>query len=72
MPEITVLQNYSEFRREFDTKLVYTRRDFAEFRNKLEEEYVINRVIMRGKDINVALQILAIHKTPEGITVVVK
>lgn len=63
---------YAEFIRDFDTEPKYTRRQMAEAIRRCEEQHTVNRVIQKGKDCDIALQILAIHSTPEGIIVIVK
>ena len=68
---------YREWKRKFDTEPVYTRRQMAEALERQAREYTINRVIQSftgriGPNDSVAMQILAIHKTPEGVMVIVK
>jgi len=64
--------SYKEFLLEFDNEPKYTRRQMAEAMKQCVAEHVVNRVIQQGKDYNIAMQILAIHKTPEGIIVIVR
>lgn len=56
----------------FDNEKVYTERQLSEMVDRLKREFVINRVIQKGKDCDIALQILEVHKTPEGYVVIVK
>ncbi len=63
---------YADFLKEFDTVPVYTRKQYNEAIEKCIKENIVNRVILQGKDYNVPLQIVIIHSTPEGLTVIVK
>ena len=68
---------YKEWKEKFETEKVYTRKEMHDALEKAKEGFVINRVIQSftgriGPTDSRAMQILAIHKTPEGITVIVK
>lgn len=71
MTDIKMLMPYKEFREEFNTKLVYTKRDMTEALEKQAKSFVVNRVIQKGKDFDIALKILAVHTTSEGTMVIV-
>lgn len=66
------LRSYREFRDKFQTELVYTRKDLADAIREVENRHVVNRVIQEGKDCNIALRILTVHHTDEGLIVIVK
>jgi hypothetical protein len=63
---------YREFRHKLETELVYTRKDLADAVNEAEKANLVTRVIRQGEDVDVAMRILAIHRTPEGLMVIVK
>jgi hypothetical protein len=72
MDEIPRLKSYKEFREDFYNKPVYTK---AQMKDALEEQaakFIVNRVILQGKDDDVALSIVRVFKTEEGNTVIVK
>jgi hypothetical protein len=64
-------KTYKEFKHEYETKLVYTRKQVHEIIENITKENTVNRVIQKGKDFEVAMQILEIHKTTEGILIIV-
>lgn len=69
--------NYSEWKQKFDNELVYTRREVSKMLKEQAKELTVNRVVQSfngkyGPDCSVAMQILAIHKTPEGLLVIVR
>lgn len=72
MSDIKPFQSYRDFRHDFETKPVYTRLDMDKAIEACVKEHTVNRVIMQGKDYDIAMMILAIRKTPEGITVIVR
>lgn len=77
MTKLKFNSNYKEFKREYETELVYTRKQMDDALKKCIEEYTVNRVIQSftghvGPKESIALQILAIHKTPEGLLVIVR
>jgi len=65
------MQPYKEFIYDFETKLVYTKKDMAEAIEKVKEEMLVNRVIRKGKDVDIAMRILSIHTTPYGLLIYV-
>ncbi len=76
-PRLTFDPNYARWRNRFDTEKVYTRRQMSEALKRQAEEFTVNRVIQSytgrvGPNEARAMQILAVHKTPQGITVIVK
>lgn len=69
--------NYHNWRKQFETEPVYTRKQMAEAMEACVREHTVNRVIQSftgrvGPTESIAMQILAIHKTPEGVMVIVK
>lgn len=69
--------DYKKWKDAFNTEKVYTRRQMQEALKRNSQEYVVNRVIQSftdkiGPNESRAMQILAVHKTPQGITVIVK
>ena len=69
--------NYKSWKDKFDTELVYTRKDMADHDTALRKQLRVNRVIQSftgrvGPNESIAMQILAIHETPEGTLVIVK
>jgi len=67
--------NYKEWKSQYDTELVYTRKDMNDALAEQAKAFVVNRVIQsftgRMGDAR-AMQILAVHQTSEGIMVIVK
>lgn len=77
MAEIKQMQSWKEFKEDFNTKLVYTEKDMQEALEKQTKSFVVNRVIQSftgkvGPTESVSMQILHIHRTPEGIIVIVR
>lgn len=72
LDSMSKIRSFKEFSHEFDNEKIYTRRDMAEAIRKCQDEHVVNRVIQQGKDVNIAMKIIAVHKTPEGILVIVQ
>ena len=66
------MESYKEFVYQFDNEKIYTRRQLAELLEQQAKRHIVNRVILKGKDVDIALQILSIHETPEGRVVIVK
>lgn len=69
--------NYARWRNKFDTEPVYTRKQMGAALSRQAKEFTVNRVIQSftgrvGPNEARAMQILAVHKTPQGITVIVK
>ncbi len=71
--------NYSRWRNKFETEPVYTRKQMGAALSRQAQELTVNRVIQSfdeegrvGSNCARAMQILAVHKTPHGITVIVK
>lgn len=69
--------NYKEWKQQYEVEPVFTRKDMAEALAKQAKRLKVNRVIKSftgrvGPDESIALQILAIHETDEGIMVIVK
>jgi hypothetical protein len=62
---------YREWKHQYETELVYTRKDLSEALAQQDKQNVINRVILSGKDCDVVLRIVAIHRTLEGTLVTV-
>ena len=63
-----MVRSFKEFQKEFGEPY-YSRRQMAEALERCSKEHVVNRVIKRGKDFNIAMRILAIYKTLDGIIV---
>lgn len=63
---------FKEYIEKFNSEKIYTKADMTKALAEQEKVMVVNRVIQKGKDFDIALQILAIHKTPDGIIVIVK
>lgn len=66
-----------EFVFKYRVEKVYTRKQMKDALKRQEKELTVNRVIQSfsgriGPNESEAMQILAIHKTPEGIMVIVK
>lgn len=66
--------NYLDFRRQYDTELVYTRRQMDKALEDQAKSFTVNRVIRSfdGTWNGEAMMILAIHHTPEGVLVIVR
>lgn len=69
--------DYKSWKEKYENEPVYTEKQFRDALKEQEKSFVINRVIQSfssrvGPNESVAMQILAIHKTPEGITIIVK
>jgi len=63
---------WKEFQEEYNNKPIYTKKQHNEIVEQVIKQHTVNRVIQKGKDFDVALQILSIHSTPDGIMVIVK
>lgn len=68
---------YKEFVFKYRTEKVYTRKQMKDALKKQERELKVNRVIQSftgryGPTETKAMKILAVHKTPEGILVIVQ
>lgn len=77
MNELKFTPDYISWKRQFDTEPVYTRRQMAEALERCSREYQVNRVIQSfngqvGPSCSIAMQILAVHKTPDGVVVIVR
>lgn len=77
MTEPIKLTPYKEWKAKYETEKVHTRKEMHDALEKIKQECIVNRVIQTftgriGPDETRAMQILAIHKTSEGITVIVK
>ena len=66
------MQSWKDFQHEYNTKLIYTKKQHNEILDTFIKQHTVNRVIQKGKDCDVAMMILAIHSTPEGMVVIVK
>jgi len=69
--------DYREWKKQFDTEPIYTRRQLSEALDRQARELQVNRVIQSftgrvGPNESRAMKILAVHKTPEGIMVIVQ
>lgn len=61
-----------QFRRDYDSELVYTRRDMDRMLQEQARRLTrVNRIIQKGKVTDLALQILEIYPTPEGLLIYV-
>jgi len=77
MTEIKQFTPYREWQKKYREDKVYTRKDMHDALEKQAKEMTVNRVVRSfngkyGPDCTEAMQILAIHKTPEGTLVIVK
>jgi len=72
MGEIKLLQPYKEFLEEFNNKLIYTKRNMSDALKEQERQYSVQAVIKQGKDCDVSMKIVSIHRTPEGTTILVE
>lgn len=77
MTKLAFNSNYKSWLREYETKLIYTQKEFKEALAEQERQLVVNRVIQCPEgnwntDVNIALQILHVHKTESGLLVLVK
>jgi hypothetical protein len=69
--------NYREWKERFNTEPVFTRKQMSDALEQQKKELTVNRVIQSftgrvGPDESIAMQILAIHNTPEGVIVIVR
>lgn len=74
---MTNLSKFDDFQYRYRTEKIYTRKDLHDALEQLGKEMTVNRVVQSnngryGPDCCIALQILAVHKTPEGTLVIVK
>ncbi len=72
MNEFLNVQKYKEFKDDFHNKPVYTKADVVEMQKDWEAANIVNRVIQVGKDFDIALQIISVHRSPQGILVKVR
>lgn len=57
----------------YATEKVYTRRDVDQLLAQQAERLgTINRVVQKGREFDVALQIVAVHRLPDGVLVEVR
>ena len=66
------MESFKNFILKFDNEKIYTQRQMSEALNKQTQAFRFNRVIQRGKDFDVALQIIATVQMEDGTTVIVK
>jgi hypothetical protein len=69
--------DYKAWKERFNTEPIYTRKQMSDALAQQEKELTVNRVIQSftgrvGPDESIAMQILAIHRTPEGVMVIVR
>ncbi len=77
MATLNSVQVWKDFKREYETELKYTRKEFNDALEAQAKSLVVNRVIQSftgrvGPDESRAMQILAVHKTEYGVVVIVK
>ena len=77
MSELKFDPDYGKWKTQFDTEPVYTRRNMSEALEKQAKALRVTRVVQSftgkyGPDCSIAMQILAIHQTEEGVLVIVK
>jgi hypothetical protein len=69
--------NYKQWKIDYETKLVYTQKQVHQLLEDQSRALKVNRVVrsytgLYGPDDCVAMKILAIHETAEGLLIVVK
>lgn len=70
--------DYFEWRQRYNTELRYTQRQLDEAVKAAIKSRTVNRVVKSldgehyGPGVSMAMQILAVHETPEGVLVIVK
>jgi hypothetical protein len=77
MTKLKFNPNYKQWRRDYETIPVYTKKEHNEALAKVKQELTVNRVVqsftgLYGPDDCRAMQILAIHQTPDGLLIVVR
>lgn len=68
------MKSFQQFQEEFNTP-IYSRKELNKAIEDVVKSMTVNRVIQHvngRQDVQLALQILAIHQTHDGITVIVK
>lgn len=64
-------RKYKEFREIFNTEKVYTRQEMADMQKAVVAANRVNRVVLKGKDVDVPLKIEAVRPTEHGLLVIV-